>query len=147
MNIEELEKLKEELIKIYNDELNKKDISSLNSNEKQIVTDELSDIEKEIHKVESLIEISKINNEALKIARLENLYLMNTNNIKEEDFNKLSEEESYELFDEYFPDNWPYKYNIKEKEEILLDAICSNKLINAIENIKKKEMNNHDLNW
>ena len=35
----------------------------------------------------------------------------------------------FELFDSNFSDEWVFNYSLDEQEDILLDAICNNKLI------------------
>lgn len=125
MNIEELKKLKEELNNIYEDEKN----NGLNTTNKKICENELRDIEKEQFKVDNLIEIYQNHDKDYIIMKLERLYMILVANISENRFNELNENELYEIFDKSFPNEWVYKYSNDEKEQLLLDAIASNKIV------------------
>ena len=125
MNIEELIILKNDLKRIYEQEK----INSIGINNKETYEKELKDIEKEQIKVDKLIEIYQNQNKNNIIMKLERLYMMLLSNKCEKEFNELNENELFEIFDKYFPDEWVYKYNVLQKEQLLLEAICNNKII------------------
>ena len=129
MNIEELKKLKEEIQAKY-DEEKKEYEASLNSKEKEIVKEELKDISKELLKTIKLIEIYQTNQPVeLKEAKLERLYMQLMSETDEENFNNFDEDKLFEIFEEYFPDEWVNINDVHQKEELLLEAICSNQMI------------------
>ena len=136
MNIEELIKLKEELNIKYSEEKKEYDLTEIKE-EKEILEEELKDILKEITKVDSLIDIYRYPDKRYIVMKLERLYMMLIADLNENQFDELSEDKMFEIFDNFFPDNWEYKYNLEEKEKLLLDAICGNELINT-KVIKKK---------
>ena len=141
MNIEELKKLKEE-IQVQYDEEKKLFDASPNKKEKKIINEELKDISKELLKITKLIEIYQTTQpDVLKEAKLERLYMQLMSGIDENSFNNLDQDKIFELFEKYFPNKWVYIENIHQKEELLLEAICSNQTIN----IKKitKTLYNH----
>ena len=141
MDIEELRKLKEDIQVQYDKEKKLLDASS-NKKEKKIINEELEDISKELLKVTKLIEIYQTNQpDILKEAKLERLYMQLMSGIDENSFKNLDQDKIFELFEKYFPNKWVYIENIHQKEELLLEAICSNQTIN----IKKiaKTLYNH----
>ena len=126
MNLEELIDLRCELSNLYESEKKKLNTnSSVNNNE-------LSDISKEIIKLNHLINIYHVDDVDYRVMKLERLYVMIISEFNEEDFNKLDEEKMFEIFNNSFPKTWIYKYNSKEKEQLLLDAICNNRFIQII---------------
>ena len=135
MEVEELIKLKKELQQIY--EIEEKEYNP-NNEDNEIIEEELKDIKKEQIKVDKLIEIYKREDKGYIVMKLERLYMMLVSNLNELEFNSLNEEQMFEIFDNYFPKEWTYKYSIEEKENILLNAICKNRIINTQNNNKNK---------
>ena len=137
MNLNELVELKSELKDIYEEELKKYHTSDLNKN---IFEEELKDIKKEISKVDSLINIYQ--DDATKdyiVMELERLYMLLISELDKNQFSKLDENEMFEIFDKYFPDEWVLTYTLEQKEKLLLDAICENKTL-----VRKKRVNHID---
>ena len=129
MNIEELKKLKEE-IQVQYDEEKKLFDASPNKKEKKIINEELKDISKELLKITKLIEIYQTTQpDVLKEAKLERLYMQLMSGIDENSFKALNQDKVFELFERYFPNEWVYIEDIHQKEELLLDAICSNQTV------------------
>ena len=129
MNIEELKKLKEEIQIKFDEEKNEYESLS-QGKEKEIVKEELKDISNELLKTMKLIEIYQTNQlDELREAKLERLYMQLMSEISEESFNALNEDKLFELFERFFPDEWVYIDDIHKKEELLLEAICSNQVI------------------
>ena len=126
MNVDELIKLSKELNITYEEEKKKYDSGNY---DKEIVKEEIDDISREIDKVNKLIDIYQYDDKNYIVMRLERLYMMMLFNLDEDKFNTLSEEKMYKLFDKSFPNEWVYKYSNEKKEEMLLDAICGNKVI------------------
>ena len=122
MELEELKKIKEQIIEKYNNELKERE----RSNQKDIFDEELKFIKREIGKVEELIDIYKYQDIEYRVMRLERLYMRTITEKSKEEFSRLTEDEEFEIFDELFPDNWPYIFSSEKKEEYLKEAICTN---------------------
>lgn len=137
MNIEELMNSRKRLEQFYKKELEK----SKSSDNKDVYEGELRDIEKEIAKIDALIEI--YNNCISKhpqymLIQLEKLYLWVMSGLEREDYLKLSEEEIADLFNHNIPDGWTYDkttYPVDKKIQYLEAAICSNSSLLELEGI------------
>ena len=129
MNVDELKKLKEE-IQIQYDKEKKLLSTSPIEKERTLIEEELNDISRELLKITKLIEIYQTNQpDALKEAKLEMLYMQLMSGIDEENFNTLDQDKLFELFEKCFSNDWVYIEDTHQKEELLLEAICSNKII------------------
>ena len=138
MELAELIKIKEQIIEKYNSELRERNLS----NQKEAFDEELKSIKREIDKVDELIEIYKHQDIEYRVMKLERLYMQIIAEMTKEAFSRLTEEEEFDIFDELFPDNWPYHYTLEKKEEYLKEAICTNKEIKyIIPNTNKKVKN------
>ena len=129
MDLNELIKLRQELQSIYDNETAEYKKENLDDNRKSAFLAELDDISTELKKVDELIDIYKSNDKKLIVMKLERLYLRLLSGLDKEKFNSLDEDEMFELFDSNFPVEWVFKYSLDKQEDILLDAICKNKLI------------------
>ena len=129
MDLNELIKLRQELQSIYDNETAEYKKENLDENRKSAFLAELDDISTELKKVDELIDIYKSNDKKLIVMKLERLYLRLLSGLDKEKFNSLDEDEMFELFDSNFPVEWVFKYSLDKQEDILLDAICKNKLI------------------
>lgn len=122
MELDELKRIKEKIIEQYNKELKERSLS----NQKDIFDEELKSMKKEIDKVEELIEIYKHQDIEYRVMKLERLYMQIISEMTKEEFSRLTEEKEFDIFDELFPDNWPYHLPLEKKEEYLKEAICTN---------------------
>ena len=130
MNIQELINLRKEIQAKYDEEKKEYNSSTLDV-DKENIRDELDDISLELFKVDKLIDIYQNNKEIEFIElKLERLYMQIMSDFDNNKFEALSENELFELFDKYFPDKWIYIDDVNKKIELLLTAICNNKLIN-----------------
>ena len=130
ISVEELTILRDTII----NQLNHEKIEYENTNEKEtkeLIEKELVDITKELQKVEGLIEIYTKETEGKEyiVAELEKLHILNIINMDKDEYEKLSEEKRFEIFDGLFPNEWVLSNEIAEKEKILLDAIVNNKTL------------------
>lgn len=135
MNIEELEKLKEEFNTEYENMVN----NSTDETDKGA----LNDLKKEIDKIDSLINIYSINDLDIRVMKLERLYMQIIYSKSEEEYNKLDIDKKSDMFNNSFPDTWTYMYSQAEKEDLLIDSIVNNKLIKPkkekiLDKIKRK---------
>lgn len=132
MNLDELIKLKEEIRKKYEEEMEKYN-SCISKKDKAIISGELEDILRELIKVDRLISIYQNNNneEKLIVLLLERLYMQLILGMNQEEYDKLSEDKLFNIFDKYFPDEWVYNDDVKDKEKLLLEAICENRKIDT----------------
>ena len=121
MNVEEFKNIRDELLKIYNNQK-----SFLNS-------DETKAFNKEIYKLNSFIDIYQKDDIEYRVMRLERLYMQNVMDKTEEEFSKLSVEERSDIFTKLFPDGWTYKVPINDKFDYLEKAIIENKIIHIKE--------------
>ena len=135
MSLEELLKLKSELAQAYEREKGV-GLSTKDSNSKKVIEEELNDIQKEQFKVDKLIEIYQNQSKNYIVLKLERLYMMLVSNLDEKRFNALSEDEMFEIFDKFFPDEWAYRLTVEQKEQLLLEAISANKMID-FQKVKK----------
>ena len=135
MSLEELLKLKSELAQAYEREKGV-GLSTKDSNSKKVIEEELNDIQKEQFKVDKLIEIYQSQSKNYIVLKLERLYMMLVSNLDEKRFNALSEDEMFEIFDKFFPDEWAYRLTVEQKEQLLLEAISANKMID-FQKVKK----------
>ena len=130
MNIQELINLRKEIQAKYDEEKKEYNSSTLDV-DKENIRDELDDISLELFKVDKLIDIYQNNKEIEFIElKLERLYMQIMSDFDDNKFEALSENELFEIFDKYFPDKWIYIDDVNKKIELLLTAICNNKLIN-----------------
>ena len=130
MNIQELINLRKEIQAKYDEEKKEYNSSTLDV-DKENIRDELDDISLELFKVDKLIDIYQNNKEIEFIElKLERLYMQIMSDFDNNKFEALSENELFELFDKYFQDKWIYIVDVNKKIELLLTAICNNKLIN-----------------
>jgi len=134
MDINELLNLKEKLASIHKEE--KEKLINDNGTNRKIIEDEINDIIHEQKKVEKLIEAYKNNDKDYIVMKLERLYMMLLLGVTEDEFNKLDEDKIFIIFNKYFPDEWVFVNDSEKKESLLLDAICSNKVINISQNKK-----------
>lgn len=134
MDINELLALKAQLASVCNQE--QENLRNSNSANRQIIEDEIREIVHEQNKVAKLIEIYKNNDKDYIIMKLERLYMILLLGITEDKFNKLDENDIFRIFDKYFPDEWIFINDLEQKENLLLDAICSNKVIDISQNKK-----------
>ena len=129
MNLDELIELKKYIKKKYENEREEFENNTSRS-DKFILVEELNDISKELIKVDKIIKIYQNNTENKKIIfNLERLYMQTLSDLDEKKFNVLTENELFDLFNKYFPDEWVFMNDDKEKENLLLAAICDNKMI------------------
>lgn len=126
MNINELQEAKKEALLIYEEEKSQ----LINNENDDVLKDELSFIEKELNKINSLIEISQSDNIKIKEMRLEKLYMQILTDMTEEEFDNLSVDEETDIFMSLFPEKWSYMVPIDEKINYLENAIIDNNLIN-----------------
>ncbi len=131
MKIEELVALSEELQALYEKEKKGYENGELDDFGRDLIDNELKDILKELKKVNSLIKIYKSEDQEYIVMKLERLYMMTLLDLDEPEFSKLSEDETFECFDKFFPDEWVYKYSNDKKEQLLLDAISQNRMIDV----------------
>ena len=143
MELEELKKIKEQIIAKYNEELNEKN----SSNQKELFDEELKSIKREIDKVDELIEIYKHQNIEYRVMKLERLYMQLITEMSKEEFSRLTEDEEFDIFDELFPDNWPYHFSLENKEEYLKEAICTNKALKHIIPNQNKKVKNSEAHY
>ena len=130
MNITELKDVKKEILSIYDYER-----LLLNNNEpKVLLKDELANIENEIHKIDTMIDIYQHEDMEYIVMRLERLYMQNVMNKTEEEFNKLSDDEIADAYVDFFPQKWAFAIPLDEKLNYLEDAIIDNKMINIKDN-------------
>ena len=134
MDINELLALKAQLASVCNQE--QENLRNSNSANRQIIEDEIREIVHEQNKVEKLIEIYQSSDKDYIVMKLERLYMMLLLGTEEDRFNKLDENEIFRIFDKFFPDEWVFINDLEQKEELLLDAICSNKVIDIPQNKK-----------
>ena len=127
MDINELLNFKKKLASIHKEEQEK--LINDNGTNRKIIEDEINDIIHEQKKVEKLIEAYKNNDKDYIVMKLERLYMMLLLGTEEDRFNKLDENEIFRIFDKCFSDEWVFINDLELKEELLLDAICSNKVI------------------
>ena len=134
MDINELLNFKKKLASIHKEEQEK--LINDNGTNRKIIEDEINDIIHEQKKVEKLIEAYKNNDKDYIVMKLERLYMMLLLGVTEDEFNKLDEDKIFIIFNKYFPDEWVFVNDSEKKEILLLDAICSNKVINISQNKK-----------
>lgn len=134
MDINELLNLKEKLTSIHKEEQEK--LINDNGTNRKIIEDEINDIIHEQIKVEKLIEVCQNNDKDYIVMKLERLYMMLLLGVTEDEFNKLDEDKIFIIFNKYFPDEWVFVNDSEKKVSLLLDAICSNKVINISQNKK-----------
>ena len=134
MNINKLLTLKSQLADVYNQE--QLTLRNSDSTNIPILEGEIRDIVHEQNKVEKLIEIYQSSDKDYIIMKLERLYMMLLLGVTEDEFNKLDEDKIFIIFNKYFPDEWVFVNDSEKKEILLLDAICSNKVINISQNKK-----------
>ena len=134
MDINKLLTLKNQLTSVYNQE--QLTLRNSDSTNIPIIEGEIRDIVHEQNKVEKLIEIYQSSDKDYIIMKLERLYMMLMLGIEEDKFNKLDENKIFRIFDKFFPDEWVFINDLEQKEELLLDAICSNKVIDIPQNKK-----------
>ena len=128
MNVEDFNTVKNEILKIYNDQK-----SFLNS-------DETNALKKEIYKLDSFIDIYQRDDIDYRVMRLERLYMQNVMDKTEEEFSNLSIEEKADIFTKLFPENWVYEVSMNDKYDYLEKAIIENKIIH-IDNYSFDENN------
>lgn len=128
MNVEDFKAVKNEILKIYNDQK-----SFLNS-------DETNALKKEIYKLDSFIDIYQRDDIDYRVMRLERLYMQNVMDKTEEEFSNLSIEEKADIFTKLFPENWVYEVSMNDKYNYLEKAIIENKIIH-IDNYSFDENN------
>ena len=128
MNVEDFKTVKNEILKIYNDQK-----SFLNS-------DETNALKKEIYKLDSFIDIYQRDDIDYRVMRLERLYMQNVMDKTEEEFSNLSIEEKADIFTKLFPENWVYEVSMNDKYDYLEKAIIENKIIH-IDNYSFDENN------
>ena len=136
MDVNELKKLKKEILDVYNNEKNLK-----NNDNANLIDEELEQIKNEIDKIDSLIEIYQDNNIKFRVMMLERLYMRVMTKKSKEEFDKLSMDDEIEIYDKLFPDTWVLSLSLEKKQEYLEMAICDNKTlfqICSIDDIKKK---------
>ena len=130
MDINELRDAKKEILSVYDYER-----SLLNNTEADaLLKDELVNIENEIHKIDTMIDIYQHEDIEYKVMRLERLYLQNVMNKTEEEFNDLSDAEVADAYVDCFPQKWAFAIPLDEKLNYLEDAIIDNKMINIKDN-------------
>jgi hypothetical protein len=130
MDINELRDAKKEILSVYDYER-----SLLNNTEADaLLKDELVNIENEIHKINTMIDIYQHEDIEYKVMRLERLYLQNVMNKTEEEFNDLSDAEVADAYVDCFPQKWAFAIPLDEKLNYLEDAIIDNKMINIKDN-------------
>ncbi len=132
MDVNELKKIKEEMIIQYNDELKKKE----NTYQSDLEYEELKYIKKEIDKIDELIDIYTIENTEYRVMRLERLYMQIMTEKNKDDFLNLTPEEEFNIFNNVFPSNWSFEVPIDKKLEYLEKAICTSKMISQIQSKK-----------
>lgn len=125
MDLQELIKVREELKETFERERAKYD-SSID------MYKALKDIRSEIGKVNALIDIYGSDDQDYRVMSLETLYLMNISGLSQEEFDERDEETYFDMFDQYFPDEWVVAYDETRKEKVLVEAITANKTIKAI---------------
>ncbi len=125
MDLQELIKVREELKETFERERAKYD-SSID------MYKALKDIRSEIGKVNALIDIYGSDDQDYRVMNLETLYLMNISGLSQEEFDELDEETYFDMFDQYFPDDWVVAYDETRKEKVLVEATTANKTIKAI---------------
>ena len=125
MDVNELKKIKEEMIIQYNNELKKKEIGP--------EYEELKYIKSEIDKVDELIDIYKIEDIEYRVMKLERLYMQIMTEKNKTAFLNLTPEEEFNIFNNVFPSNWSFEVPIDKKLEYLEKAICTSKMINQIQ--------------
>lgn len=129
MNVEELRQLSQELTLELEEEKAERDACVLEEDESRMNA-EIADIEIEIAKVNQLIEIYANSSQPYRIMKLERLYMALMKRLSEDEFVALSEEKKFEIYNEFFPDEWVLnRYVDDEKEDMLLTAISGNQRI------------------
>lgn len=133
MDINELQRMKEETEKMYRQVYN-------NSGNQTIYEGKLNNIKRELYKIDKLIEIYSHPKYSLtpvfKLLKLEILYLCIKANITEEEYLNMPEEKRFELFHNSVPNGWTYnksKYPIDEKIKALEEAIYNNSDLKDLE--------------
>ena len=129
MTIEELNKIKEEIIIQYNNELKQKE----NTNNPNIIDEELKYIKNEIDKIDELIKIYAVDDIEYRVMKLERLYMQIMTEKNKTAFLNLTPEEEFNIFNNVFPSNWSFEVPIDKKLEYLEKAICTSKMINQIQ--------------
>lgn len=137
MSLEELLKLKEELTQAYESEKNR-GLTVSDADSRKVYEEELNSINKELFKVDKLIEIYQSKSKNYIVLKLERLYMMLVSNMGEQAFNALSEDEMFKIFNKLFPDEWVYRLSVEQKEQLLLEAICENRIID-FQKVKKMQ--------
>ena len=140
MDVEKLKEVKEEIILQYNNELKQKE----NTNDQELIDEELKYIKKEIDKVDELINIYKVEDIEYRVMKLERLYMQIITEKTKEEISNLTPDEEFNIFNNVFPNNWSFAVPIDKKLEYLEQAICTNKMISQIQpNINKLSKNNY----
>ncbi len=135
MNINELKETKEYILNLY--ELEKSKVTDKND---PISIAKLKNYEKEINKLNQLINICKRDDLDYQVMKLERLYMQNITDMNEEEFNNLSMDKKFEIYHNSFPNEWIKTISLEEKLNYLEDAIIDNKNIKVKNNslISKK---------
>ena len=139
MNIEELNKIKEEIIMQYNSELKQKE----NTNNPNIIDEELKYIKNEIDKIDELIKIYAVDDIEYRVMKLERLYMQIMSEKTKEEFLNLTPEEEFNIFNNLFPKKWSFEVPINQKLDYLEKAICTNKMISQIQSNENRLLKNN----
>lgn len=127
MDINELLKIKQEYIDDYNEEVKVNDFTQKDDLEM------LNYMERNIEKIDQLIEIYSRDDIKYRLMRLERLYVQTQLMLSKKEFDNLSSEERISKMNDMLPDEWFAKYDDEKMIDLLELAICQNKSLESLD--------------
>lgn len=135
MDINELKEAKEVVLLLYENEktelVNKNDSISIAK---------INNYEKEINKLNHLINIYENDDIDYKVMKLERLYMQNISNLTKEEFDNLSMDKKFEIYYNSFPKKWSTTISLEDKLNCLESAIIDNERIQIKDNSLNPKM-------